>query len=343
MRQLQLAVPTSSLGKPEGGHTIEAILRAAAQHAIKGIEVCYEGILSHALSRSGGSNPPSHKEMVDAAKDIKEQCRKLGLTVFVLQPFASYEGLLDREAHRVAVQRWAHWLDLAQALGCDIIQMPSNFEISGTTGDMDRIVADMVEIADMALAVSPPVHIAYEAVAWGTHLDLWEQSWEVAKKVNRANFGLCLDTYHIAARVWADPERADGKLPNGDQELEESLRRLGKDVDLDRIYMLQLSDAERLSSPLVEGHPLFVGDQKSRMTWSRNSRLFPCEEQFGGHLPVLQITKAIVNQLGYRSWVSMETFSRHLREKDIDLPRKMAKRAAESYAEVSRLLEWDKL
>ncbi|KAF2159953.1 hypothetical protein M409DRAFT_37829 [Zasmidium cellare ATCC 36951] len=343
MGQLQLAVPTSSLGKPEGGHAIETILKAAAEHGIKGIEVCYEGILSHAVSRSKQSDQPSNEEMLDAAKDIKQQCQKLGLTIFVLQPFASYEGLLDPEAHRAAVRRWSHWLDLAQTLGCDIIQMPSNFELSGTTGDIDRTVADMVEIADMALAASPQVRIAYEAVAWGTHFDLWEQSWEVAKRVNRSNFGLCLDTYHIAARVWADPERPDGKLPNGDQALEESLHRLVKDVDLDKVYMLQLSDTERLSSPLVDGHPLYVKGQKSRMTWSRNARLFPCEEQFGGHLPLLQITRAAVNELGYRSWISMETFSRHLREKDVELPATMAKRAADSYAKVFQSLEWDKL
>ncbi|KAK4500580.1 hypothetical protein PRZ48_008769 [Zasmidium cellare] len=343
MDKLQLAVPTSSLGKPEGGHTIEAILQAAAAHGIRGIEVCYEGILSHAIRRANSSKTPSEDDMLNAAKDIQQQCQNLGLDIFVLQPFAFYEGLTDPDAHRSAVQRWAHWLELADALKCDIIQMPSNFQLSGTTGNMDRVIADMVEIADMALAVTPPVRIAYEAVAWGTHFDIWEQSWEVAKRVNRPNFGLCLDTYHIAARVWADPETLDGKLANGEQALEESMRRLVKDVDLDKVYMLQLSDAERLSSPLLEGHPLYVQGQKSRMTWSRNARLFPCEEQYGGHLPILQVTKAVVNELGYRSWISMETFSRHLWEKDVELPTKMAKRAAESYSKVWRELEWDKL
>lgn len=322
---------------------MEAVLQAAATNGIKGIEVCYEGIVSHAARRSKSSTSASHDELVQAAKDIRQQCQSLGLTIFVLQPFASYEGLLDQKAHRLAVQRWSQWLELAHAMECDIIQMPSNFEHSDTTGDMDRIVADMIEIADMALAASPPVQIAYEAVAWGTHFDLWEQSWEIAERVNRPNFGLCLDTYHIAARVWADPERPDGKVPNGDQALGESLHRLVKDVDLDKVYMLQLSDAERLTSPLVEGHTLYVKGQQSRMTWSRNARLFPCEQHLGGHLPVLQITKAVVNGLGYRSWISMETFSRHLREKDPKLPAKMAKRAAKSYAEVAQRLDWDKL
>lgn len=342
MHQLQLAVPTSSLGKPEGGHTITTILQAAAAQGIKGIEVCYEGLLSHATKRCEGRTP-SHNDLLGAATDIKQQCHYLELIVFVLQPFASYEGLLDPEAHRLAVVKWAQWLEIALALGCDTIQMPSNFELSGTTGDMDRIVADMIEIADMALAKSPPVRIAYEAVAWGTHFDLWEQSWEVAKRVNRPNFGLCLDTYHIAARVWADPERADGKLPNGEEALKQSLHRLAKDVDVEKVFMLQLSDAERLSSPLIEGHPLYVKGQPCRMSWSRKARLFPCEEHLGGHLPILSITKAVVYDLGYRGWVSMETFSRHLRETDPKLPTRMAQRAASSYKKVFRQLGWDDL
>lgn len=208
---------------------------------------------------------------------------------------------------------------------------------------MDEIFADMIEIADMALKVSPAVRIAYEAVAWGTHFDLLEQSWEVTKLVHRTNVGLCLDIFHIAARAWGDPENPDGKIPNGDQDLAESMRHLGQDMDLNKLFLLQLSDAERLSGRLVDGDPLYVKGQPSRMTWSRNARLLPCEERFGWHLPILQITKAIVNNLGYRSSVSIETFSKHLREKGAEIPDQMAERAAKSYGEIYRLLEWEKL
>lgn len=45
--------------------------------------------------------------------------------------------------------------------------------LEGTTGDIDKIVADMKEIAELGLKESPPVRFAYEALAWGAHLDLY--------------------------------------------------------------------------------------------------------------------------------------------------------------------------
>lgn len=344
VNRLELATASSSLGKPQGGHRIETILQAAADNGIKGIEICYEALLHHARLAVVLSDEVGELSILEAAKDIKKQCDALGLVVIVLQPFDSFEGLLDQEAHRRAIRRWSHWLVVAHTLECDLIQMPSNFMLSGITGDFDRVVADLVEIADLALAVSPPVRIAYESVAWGTYFDLWEQSWDIVKAVNRPNFGLCLDTFHIAGRVWGDPSAVEGKNPNADASLAASLSHLVRDVDLTKVFYVQLSDAEKLSSPpLVAGNPLHVEGQPCRMTWSRAARLFPCEEQFGGYLPVLDVTRAIVNHLGYRGWISMETFSRHLWESDPDIPSNYAKRAVLSYNLVCEKLGWEAL
>ncbi|KAJ9602736.1 hypothetical protein H2200_012930 [Cladophialophora chaetospira] len=343
VRSLDLATASSSLGKPQAGHSIESILQAAATNGIKGIEICYEALVHHATRGTGPSEEVRESSILQAAEDIKRRCDAQGLVVIVLQPFDSYEGLLDEEAHRRAISKWSQWLVLAQALGCDMIQMPSNFMLSGTTGDFNRVVADLIEIADLALAASPPVRIAYESVAWGTHFDLWEQSWDLVKAVDRPNVGLCLDTFHIAGRVWGDPSTTEGTTPGADAELTASLSRLVHDVDLNKVFYVQLSDVEKLSSPLVRGHPLHVEGQPCRMTWSRTSRLFPCEEHLGGYLPVLDVAYAIVNQLGYRGWISMETFSRHLWESKPDIPMSYAKRAAQSYKMVCAKLGWDEL
>jgi 4-hydroxyphenylpyruvate dioxygenase len=340
---LGLATASSSLGKPQAGHYIKTILDAAAVNGIKGIEICYEALLSHAASLGPAAFPESVGEpsILQAAKDIKEQCNALDLVVIVLQPFASYEGLIDAEKHRRAVRRWSHWLAVTRALGCDTIQMPSNFELVGTTGDFDKIVADLIEIADLALAQSPPVRIAYEAVAWGTHFDLWEQSWDIVNAVDGPNFGLCLDTFHIAGRVWGDPTSAEGMTSDADVELAASMSRLVRHVDVTKVFYVQLSDAEKLSVPLAPGHPLCVEGQPCRMTWSRAARLFPCEKHLGGYLPVLEIAHAIVNRLGYRGWISMEIFSRHLSERHANIPTVYAKRAALSYQAVYEKLGWE--
>jgi len=47
----------------------------------------------------------------------------------------------------------------------------------GTTGDTDKLVADLTEIAKMGLQQQPPIRFAYEAMAWGAHINLYALSW----------------------------------------------------------------------------------------------------------------------------------------------------------------------
>lgn len=43
----------------------------------------------------------------------------------------------------------------------------------GTTGNIDKIVADIKEIGELGLQETPPVRFAYEALSWGAYLDLY--------------------------------------------------------------------------------------------------------------------------------------------------------------------------
>jgi 4-hydroxyphenylpyruvate dioxygenase len=339
------ASATVSLGKP-GGHSIPSILEATAKAGLKGIEICYNNLLHHAvqLTNANSTEDIDLSAPIEAAKDTKRICSEHGLKIITFQPFAVYEGLIDEELHRQKVEKFKQWLQIVKALECDVMQMPSNWEREGTTGEMSKLVADLQEVADLAAKEDPVVSIAYEAIGWGAHVYLWEHSWEVVKAVDRANVGLCLDTFHIAGRVWADPEAESGKNVNGDEALKNSLEKLVKELPLEKVLYLQLSDAERLSKPLIEGHEYYDPSMASRMSWSRNARLFPCEEEHGGYMPVLPIAKAIVNDLGYRGWVSMEMFSRYLLdESDQGIPERFAQRAMMSYQKVWKELEWDTL
>ena len=339
------ATATVSLGKP-GGHSLPSILEATAQAGLLGIEICYSNLLYHAvqLTNATSTDDIDTEALLEAAQDTKRICAEHGLSIITFQPFAVYEGLIDEEAHRQKVEKFKLWLRLAKALDCDMIQMPSNRERNSTTGDFERIVTDLREVADLAAVEDPPVRIAYEALAWGAHVYLWEQSWDMVKGVDRENVGLCLDTYHIAAQVWANPEDESGKRPDGDEALKASLEKLVKEVQVEKMFYLQLSDAERLVQPLVEGHEWHDASMPSRMSWSRNARLFPFEEEHGGYLPVLPIAKAVVNEFVYRGWVSMEMFSRHLLdESDQGIPERFAKRAMVSYGKVAKELGWEAL
>jgi 4-hydroxyphenylpyruvate dioxygenase len=48
--------------------------------------------------------------------------------------------------------------------------------LEGTTADEDKIVADIRELGELGLKEDPPIRFAYEALAWGAHLDLWALS-----------------------------------------------------------------------------------------------------------------------------------------------------------------------
>ena len=66
------------------------------------------------------------------------------------------------------------------------------------------------------------------------------------------------------------------------------------------------------------------------MSWSRNARLFPYENDRGGYLPVEDIAQAIFN-MGFKGWVSMEMFSCTLADPNPKTPEELARRGITSW------------
>lgn len=75
------------------------------------------------------------------------------------------------------------------------------------------------------------------------------------------------------------------------------------------------------------------------MQWSRNARLFPCEEEMGGYLPVLDMARVVFGEVGFRGWVSMESFSRTMGESGEDVPMTHAQRGMKSWKALVKQLE----
>jgi 4-hydroxyphenylpyruvate dioxygenase len=259
-------------------------------------------------------------------------CQEAGLQIIGLQPFLSYEGLLDRQRHDELIEKIHVWFHIVKELKTATIQIPANFlPENQLTGDMDVIVDDLRELADLGLLQHPQVRFAYENLCWSTHIDTWEKAWEVVKQVDRPNFGLCLDTFNIAGRIWADPTAPDGKTPNADEDLKQSIHQMIREVDLNKVFYIQVVDAERMTSPLIVGHPFYAAGQPPRMSWSRNARAFAYEEDRGAYLPVEDIARAIIHDMGYKGFISMELFSRTMSEKGGHVPAEHARRGMASW------------
>ena len=322
------AISSHSLGRA-WVHNIEPKLDQAARYGFD-IELFYEDLHYVAQSLVGGPTP---NNQIEAARTIRRMCDDRGISIVCLQPFMHYEGLRDRAAHQRRVEEMRLWIQLAKALGTSIISIPSTcLSEQEVSGDIDLIVEDMREVAD--LTASEAIQIAYESLAWGTYADTWDQAWNVVKRVDRSNFGICLDTFNIAARVYGNPAAASRTNLDAEQSMRTSIKRMVETIDVRKIVYVQVVDAEYLQQPLIEGHPYFRNDQPARMSWSRHSRLFYGERDRGAYLPVKDILAAILNDLGYRGWISAELFNDSLAEASPHVPEDHARRAAESWRKI---------
>lgn len=329
------AIATVSLGAADL-HSIAAKIDAAANNGQQGLELFHDDLAQlaktlrcHECEATGRTDRDYE---IDAAHAIRDLCAERGLQVLALQPFRHYEGLIDPVQHAQRIDELEHWVRLSKILGDNIfILIPSSFlDPSEITGDRDRLVADLAEAADVAF----PIRIAYEALAWGTYINTWEDCWDIVKRANRPNLGICLDTFNIAARVWADPTSPSGRGPaSADKDLQISMERLVREIDPDRVIMVQLADGERVDP---QSSFLRTPGLHTLLAWSRNARLFPCEEERGGYLPIGPVTEACLNGLGYTGWVSMEVFSRTTGVDDPSVPDEHAARAGQAWR---RMLE----
>jgi len=317
-------------------HDFTKKMNEARRHGFRAIELFFEDLQTYAVQAFGDD---SELSLTKAACNIRNICSVREIKIMCLQPFLNYEGLCDRVAHKTAINDMSFWITLAQILDTDLISIPSNFlPEAEITGETDAIVKDLVEVAELGEAMSPPIRFAYESLAWGTYVNTWQQCWEVVKRVNKQNFGMCLDTFNIAARVYADPTAKSGKTLDADASIKASMEELVKTVDVKKVFYVQVVDAEKLEHPLVPGHPFYSPSQPARMSWSRNCRLFygEREKEKEAYLPIDMICDAIFKRLKYEGWVSPELFNRCMANPDPEMPRKLAYRASVSIGKLVR-------
>ncbi len=317
----KLAIATISMGWHQS-HTLEKKLAAAQRHGIQGVELVDSDLNSfatnHAVSRS------------QAAEEIRRLCEDGSLSIMAYVSFGNFEG--QPTPLEARLEKAKEWCDIAGRLGTDMIQIPSNFDAEAV-GDQAVIVKELQALADLGLRQKPPIRFAYESLAWGKYAADWEESLKIVQLVDRPNFGLCLDTYHVLARLWADPTMRSGRRPGGDVAVRDSLQRFRATCPPEKIFYIQLSDAEKATPPLLPGHPAFREDQAVLHSWCLWGRIFPLEKEYGAYLPMEEILVAWLLQSGWTGWVSMETFHHSMAEE---------KNGSDIWAERAKL-SWDKV
>lgn len=138
-------------------------------------------------------------------------CEAFRLDILSLNPFKNFEGNLQVPLQK-HLETAREWLELVARVGAKSIQLPSQF-LPQSTGDGAIIVSELRALAD--LAAQEGISIAYEAVAFAKFNNLWQDSLRVVQEVDRPNFGLCLDSFHIHSRIWGDVTAETGRQRQG--------------------------------------------------------------------------------------------------------------------------------
>ena len=321
----KLAIATVSLGM-HTSHTLPEKLAAASRNHFSGIEIVYSDLEAWSASQS--------LTLLSGAKAIEALCKTHNLTILSLAPFKNFETHTSPLSTRLDTAK--HWLEIAQALGAVYLQVPSQFDTPNCIDNEALAVRELQALADLAADFG--VNIAYEAAAWGAYVETWQDSLHIIKRVDRANFGMCWDAFHVLARIWGSCTLPSGKLEGGDEALRESLEELVsvlKGEDRGKVFYMQLSDGEFYDPPLVEGHKFWTEGMDERLVWSRNTRPFPLEAELGGYFPVGNIIRAALGEGGFEGWISFEVFDWRMRDK-IYLPAQAAQRGWQSWIELNR-------
>ncbi len=229
-------------------------LEAAAAAGFKSIEIFENDLLTF-----NGTNDEIARRMAD-----------LGLHPIAFQPFRDFEGWDEARRDR-ALARAERKFDTMAELGCDLLMVCSNVS-PDAQGGLDRAADDFRRLGD--LARSRGMRVAYEALAWGRHVNDYRDSWEVVRRADHPHVGVVLDSFHICAK------RTD-------------LRPI-RSIPGDRIFLVQIADAPLLDMDVMQ--------------WSRHFRCFPGQ----GDLPVDDFMNALA-ATGYDGPLSLEIFNDQFR------------------------------
>lgn len=297
-------------------HTLPKKLEAISAAGFQAIELGFPDLLSFANQqlRPGqqGDGPgeikaDNYESLCATAKVVKAMCDAKGLKILILQPFANFEGWAEGSPEGEDAWRRAEgWMRIMEAAGTDMLQIGSSDSPKEKIGnDRSRFVKDLQGLADKMKPKG--FRIAYENWCWSTHAPTWEDVWDIVQKVDRDNFGLCLDIFQSAGYEWADPTTESGLVEDGrsreqvEKDWKASCDRLAKTVPKDKIFFLQISDAYK---PKPKPIPKYdIDGLRPRGFWSHAYRPLP----YQGYLPVADFAAA-VSKTGFRGWWSYEVF-----------------------------------
>jgi 4-hydroxyphenylpyruvate dioxygenase len=239
------------------GGTLGEKLAAASAAGFDGVELFESDLIAAPL----------------APEEVRRRLADLGLVLELYQPLRDIDALPPERFRRKLDLAQAKF-DLIQRLGGRMALLCTN--VSPDAIDDDDLAAEQLSaVADEARARG--LTVAYEALAWGTHVSEYDHAWRIVERAGHPALGVCLDSFHILARGT-------------------SLDAITA-IPADKLFMLQLADAPRM--------------RMDELQWSRHYRCFPGQGAFD-----LESFLARVLAAGYLGPLSLEIFNDIFRQAD---------------------------
>jgi 4-hydroxyphenylpyruvate dioxygenase len=239
--------------------TLDEKLAAAARAGFDGVELFESDLVNSPL-------PPA---------EVRHRAEGLGLTVDLYQPFRDFEAVPTTTFER-NLRRAEAKFDVMAQLGAPTMLVCSN--VSPEAIDDDALAAEQLR-ALATRAADRGLKIAYEALAWGRHVNRYDHSWRIVSAADHPALGVCLDSFHILS-VGSDLDAI-------------------ADIPGDKIFYLQLADAPQLVLEVLQ--------------WSRHYRCFPGQ----GAFDVAGFVQRVL-ATGYAGPLSLEVFNDVFRQADAD-------------------------
>ena len=174
--------------------------------------------------------------------EVRDRCADLGLSIDLYQPFRDLDST-DPDRLAANLRRAERKFDVMERLGADTVLVCSSVG-ADAVADPDELAAQLHALAERGRRRG--LRVAYEALAWGTHVRHLREVLEAVRRADHPALGLCLDSFHILSRG-SDPAGI-AAIPG------------------EKLFFLQLADAPRLPMDVLQ--------------WSRHHRLFPGQGAF---------------------------------------------------------------
>lgn len=199
-------------------------------------------------------------------REIRAMTDDLGLTIDLFQPFRDLEGVDDAQFLR-NLERARRKFDIMGELAAPMMLVCSNVNADAIDDDA-RSAEQLNRMAE--LAQQHGIKLAFEALAWGTHVNTFDRAFTIVKAADHPHLGLAIDSFHtlVLPYDWSGLATLPG----------------------DRIFFMQIADAPKL-------------DMASLML-SRHHRCMPCQ----GEMDVAGFVDAAL-RAGYTGTMSLEIFN----------------------------------